>query len=109
MTGGKPNEIPKRSANQMRDIETLRGLLPKLDDDSILAVYFRFWECMTIQEISKVLGKTWDETDHLIEQSIQTMRDGFFAQAPAPFAMRDGKEVTLRSPPGWERVCFEDS
>lgn len=79
--------IPKRSADQMKDMETLHCLLPNLDDDSLLAVYLRFWECMTIQEISKVIGRTWDETDHLIENSIRNLRDGFLSRELMPLTV----------------------
>jgi DNA-directed RNA polymerase specialized sigma24 family protein len=68
---------PKRSREPTEDIETLHALLPELNDDGLLAVYMRFWECMTIQEIAKILGRTWDETDQLIECSIRNLRAGF--------------------------------
>jgi DNA-directed RNA polymerase specialized sigma24 family protein len=74
-----PQIFPNRSTDPRADFKTLHALLPELDDDSLLAVYMRFWERMTIQEISKVLGRTWDETDHLIERSMQNLRDGFVA------------------------------
>ena len=71
---------PKRSLDRAKDIKTLHALLPELDDDGLLAVYMRFWECMTIQEISKILGRTWDDTVRLIERSIRNLRDGFISR-----------------------------
>jgi DNA-directed RNA polymerase specialized sigma24 family protein len=81
MKSSKPEtaSLPKRHIDTRKDIQTLRSLIPELDDDGVLAVYMRFWECMTIQEIAKVLGRTWDETDNLIERSIQNLREGFLA------------------------------
>jgi hypothetical protein len=72
--------LPKRSTDPKDDIKTLHLLMPGLDDDGLLAVYLRFWDCRTIQEISMVLGRSWDETDRIIEQSIQHLREEFIAR-----------------------------
>lgn len=66
----------KRSTRK-EDVRTLHELLPELDDEGIAAVYFRFWENMTIQQIAQALGKSWAETDWLIDSSIEQLRDGF--------------------------------
>jgi DNA-directed RNA polymerase specialized sigma24 family protein len=72
--------MPRRNIDPKDDLTTLRALLPELDDDGLLAVHMRFWECLTIQEIAKILGRTWDDTDKLIERSIQNLREGFLTQ-----------------------------
>lgn len=67
----------KRSSETANDIRILHEILPNLCDEGVLAVYFRFWECMTIQEIARILGISWDRADRLIENSIQDLRQGF--------------------------------
>lgn len=58
-------------------IRTLHMLLPTLDKEARIAIRLRFWESMTIQEVATVLELSWDATDRLIENSIQSLREGF--------------------------------
>lgn len=58
-------------------VETLYKMLPALSPKARIAIYLRFWECMTIQEISKRVGLSWDCTDKLIEKSLLQLRQGF--------------------------------
>lgn len=67
----------KRQAEKGKDIKTLHYLLPELGDEGIIAVYFRFWESMMISDVAKILGRSWDYTDQLIEGSIKDLRKGF--------------------------------
>ena len=69
----------KRNPEKSTDIRNLHELLPKLGDVNVLALYFRYWESMTIQEIAKILGRSWNDTDRLIEESILELRENFAA------------------------------
>lgn len=72
----KPN-LPSRSAEKEADIRRLHELMPCLGDEGITAIYFRFWENLLIEDIANILGRSWDYTDHLIENSIRELRHGF--------------------------------
>ena len=67
----------KRNPERAKDIQKLYELMPSLSDEAILAVYFRFWEQLLIEDIAKILGVSWKETDELIEESIKQLRLGF--------------------------------
>ncbi len=69
--------LPARSAEKEKDIQTLHELLPSLGDEEIIAVYFRFWESLLIEDIANILGCSWHYTDQLIERSIRKLRQGF--------------------------------
>lgn len=71
------NQLPVRKFESEKDILLLYELMPTLSDEAILAVYFRFWEQLLIEDIAKILGRTWKQTDLLIENSIQQLRHGF--------------------------------
>ncbi len=77
--------FPARSAEREADIRRLHELMPSLSDEQIIAIYFRFWENLLIEDIANILGRTWNYTDHLIEKSIRELRDGFVT---APKAQR---------------------
>lgn len=67
----------ERNPETQKDIQKLHELMPRLSDDAILAVYFRFWEQLLIEDIAKILGRSWKDTDNLIEDAIKQLRDGF--------------------------------
>ncbi|MGE3756118.1 MAG: hypothetical protein AB7H97_00085 [Pseudobdellovibrionaceae bacterium] len=69
--------LPTRNADREKDLRLLYELMPNLGDEGILALYFRFWERLLIEDIAKILGRSWDETDRLIENSIKELRNGF--------------------------------
>lgn len=69
--------ILTRNPERAKDIQKLYELMPSLSDEAILAVYFRFWEQLLIEDIAKILGVSWKETDELIEGSIKQLRIGF--------------------------------
>ena len=69
--------LPTRNAEREKDLRLLYELMPSLSDESNLAIYFRFWERLLIEDIAKILGRSWDETDQLIENSIKELRNGF--------------------------------
>ncbi len=72
------SEITARPLEREAEIKRLHDLLPSLGDEEIIAVYFRFWESLLIEDIAKILGRSWDDTDQLIERSIRKLRRGFF-------------------------------
>ena len=55
----------------------LREILPTLDSRARLAIHYRYWESMTIQEIARLLSMSWSDADRLIDDSILKLRDGF--------------------------------
>ncbi len=69
-----------RSADQERNIKMLHKLLPKLSDEKLLAVYFRIWECLTIEEIARIIGRSWEQADQLIEEALRELRNNFAEQ-----------------------------
>lgn len=69
--------FPKRNKSQEKDIKLLYELLPSLCDKGVLAIYFRFWEGLLIEDIAKILDLSWNETNQLIENSIKELRHGF--------------------------------
>ncbi len=71
------NQLPPRNSEKEKDIIKLHELIPTLGDEGALAIYFRYWERLLIEDIAKILGKSWGETDQLIESSIKKLRDGF--------------------------------
>lgn len=75
----KAEVFPERYPDEKQNIELLRRLLPTLDEQGLLAIYFRFWERHLIEDIALILGLSWDETDRLIENSIKELRLGFLA------------------------------
>lgn len=66
-----------RNEDQEKDLRVLYEIMPSLSDEGILAIYFRFWERLLIEDIAKLLGLSWNETDQLIENSIKELRNGF--------------------------------
>lgn len=69
--------VPMRNEDQEKDLRLLYEIMPSLSDEGILAIYFRFWERLLIEDIAKILGLSWGETDELIENSIKELRNGF--------------------------------
>ncbi len=69
--------LPERSPEIEKDLRFLYELLPSLSDEGIIAVYFRFWERLLIEDIARILGLSWNETNRLIEDSIKELRNGF--------------------------------
>lgn len=59
------------------NVQLLKTLLPKLKRIQILAIYFRYWENLLIEEIAEILNLSWDEADQLIETSLKELRRGF--------------------------------
>lgn len=71
-------DLPARNLERKAQIKRLHELLPSLNDEEMAAVYFRFWESLTIHEIANILGRSWNQTNELIEQALQKLREGFF-------------------------------
>lgn len=71
--------LPARDSEREKNIQKLYELMPDLGDKAILAIYFRFWEQLLIEDIGNILGLSWKETDQLIEESIKELRQGFLA------------------------------
>lgn len=69
--------LPIRNEDQEKDLRILYEIMPSLCDEGILAIYFRFWERLLIEDIARILGLSWGETDQLIENSIKELRNGF--------------------------------
>ncbi|MBX2988861.1 MAG: hypothetical protein KF802_13300 [Bdellovibrionaceae bacterium] len=69
--------LPMRNEDQEKDLRILYEIMPSLSDEGILAIYFRFWERLLIEDIARILGLSWGETDQLIENSIKELRNGF--------------------------------
>jgi len=69
--------LPQRNAEGPKDVQKLHELMLTLDEDALLAVYFRFWEQLLVEDIAKILGRSWKDTDELIGDAINQLRHGF--------------------------------
>lgn len=69
-----------RNPDESKDLKLLYELMPNLSDQKVLAIYFRFWERLLINDIAKILGLSWDEADKLIENTILELREGFITK-----------------------------
>lgn len=56
------------------DYEVLHEAMDKLATKEQDAIYCRYWREMSIMEISEKLGISWDDTDHLLTQSLQKLK-----------------------------------
>ena len=68
---------PPRQFNSQADrllIETLYENLHELNPDQLVAVYLRFWQQMTIQQVARFLNRSWSSTDELLESAISELR-----------------------------------
>ena len=52
----------------------LQEALDYLSPKQRLVVYLRFWDNMTIQEIAKYIGHSWEATDKMIDFAINHLR-----------------------------------
>lgn len=52
----------------------LREALERLTYVEQRAIFLRFWEFQTIEEISEQLGFDWDQADQCIEKSLKVLR-----------------------------------
>ena len=64
----KPNALSDENYELLS--EALDFLTPK----QRLIVYLRFWDNMTIQEIARYIGQSWDSTDSMIEAAVNHLR-----------------------------------
>jgi DNA-directed RNA polymerase specialized sigma24 family protein len=64
----KPIEMSEQNFGLLKDALSL--LSPK----QRLIIYLRFWDNMTIQEIGRYVGHSWDSTDAMIESAIHHTR-----------------------------------
>lgn len=64
----KPNALSDENYELLS--EALDFLTPK----QRLIVYLRFWDNMTIQEIARYIGHSWDSTDSMIEAAVNHLR-----------------------------------
>jgi len=64
----KPNTMSDENFDLLH--EALEFLTPK----QRLVVYLRFWDCMTIQEIARYVGQSWDSTDAMIDSAVNHLR-----------------------------------
>ncbi len=60
----------------------LKTYLPLLDEDQRIAVHLRFWENLSIQEISNFMNISWDLANEIIEDSILELKNHFNQEAP---------------------------
>jgi DNA-directed RNA polymerase specialized sigma24 family protein len=52
----------------------LSEALPKLEDNERIAIYLRFWENLSIQEIAQFMKLPWDPVDQLINTALEFLR-----------------------------------
>ncbi len=64
----------KPIASSDENFELLSEALDFLSPKQRLIVYLRFWDNMTIQEIARYIGHSWDSTDSMIESAVNHLR-----------------------------------
>ena len=70
----KPTDLANLFWASALESEDLKQVVLKLDYSAQRLIYLRFWECMTIEEISKEVRMTWDETDKAIDRALLDLR-----------------------------------
>ncbi len=55
--------------------ERLNHALEDLDDQQKVIIHCRFWENMSILEISRFLGMSWSKTDKLLTSTLEQLRE----------------------------------
>lgn len=53
---------------------SLSKALTTLDEKERKAIFLRFWNPSSIQEISKILKMSWSDTDRLIETTLRKLK-----------------------------------
>lgn len=53
----------------------LHSHLQTLPERSLLAIYYRFWQGKTIEEVARTLRVDWNRADHLINSGLSQLRD----------------------------------
>lgn len=56
------------------NFELLKEALKQLDAKQRAVVRMRFWDCLSIQEISSRIGMSWESTDELIDSTVNHLR-----------------------------------
>jgi DNA-directed RNA polymerase specialized sigma24 family protein len=64
-------------------VQRLHVVLEELPPEKRAAVLLRFWENWDIAEISRVLGRSWTSTDHLIESTLRELRSKLGSESRA--------------------------
>lgn len=68
-------------ANTVESKELQKALL-RLSLPCQRMLFFRFWEFMTIEEISKEMQMSWDEVDHRIDAALLSLRKSLLRRKP---------------------------
>lgn len=56
------------------NFELLKEALAYLSPKQRLIVYLRFWDNMTIQEIARYIGQSWNSTDMMLDGAVNHLR-----------------------------------
>lgn len=64
---------PESSLSQ-ENFELLKEALIYLSPKQRLIVYLRFWDNMTIQEIARYIGHSWNSTDLMLDGAVNHLR-----------------------------------
>lgn len=70
----KQETFSKPTVLSDENFELLDEALDFLSPKQRLIVHLRFWDCMTIQEISRYIGQSWDSTDAMLDLAINHLR-----------------------------------
>lgn len=52
----------------------LHECLIRLEPLQKFVIHLRFWEELEVAQIASIIGKGWDETDHLLENTLTVLR-----------------------------------
>lgn len=67
----------------------LAAALQELDLNERIAIFCRFWQAMSIDEISRELGLSWNLTDQIINRSLQKLRERFTEKEIQYFSFKE--------------------
>lgn len=60
--------------------------LPSLSEDQRIAVYLRFWENLSIQEIANFLNIKWSKADSIVESALNDLFEMIVNENNEPIA-----------------------
>ena len=69
MTAKCSEGIPRIADSRVREA------IDKLPFKNQEVIYWRYWDVLTIEEISTKLGMNWDKTDRIINKSLKMLKE----------------------------------
>lgn len=68
------SKFKKPESMSRENFELLKDALLYLSPKQRLILYLRFWDNMTIQEIARYIGQSWNSTDMMLDGAVNHLR-----------------------------------